>query len=125
MVNADIATIELARADRLERMASELIIETMKIRRIYTKPGATRELSNTTPMDTAAGEVRAREWVHKDVLERLDRIESALGKIAHLHSPQSISAEEHARKMAAAIQAGDKKKIKQLQREQWAAAKRT
>lgn len=59
----------------------------------------------------------------KDLAERLDRIEAILGKIAYLHSAESISIEEHAREMAAAIKAGDKVKIKQLQQRQWAAAK--
>lgn len=61
----------------------------------------------------------------QDVVKRLDRIEAMIGKIAYLHSPESISIEEHSREMAAAIKAGDKAKIKQLQQRQWASAKRS
>lgn len=53
----------------------------------------------------------------KDLVDRLDRIEAMLGKIAYLHAPEAISIEEHARAMAAAIKSGDKAKIKQLQQQ--------
>lgn len=60
----------------------------------------------------------------EDIVARLDRIEAMLGKIAYLHSSESISIEEHSRAMAAAIKAGDKAKIKQLQQRQWDSAKK-
>lgn len=60
----------------------------------------------------------------EDIIARLDRIEQLLGKFAALHSPEELSLEEQAREMAAAIQAGDKKKIKQLQQRQWPSAQK-